>query len=70
MIFGFAYLLIISQYYGDYITTRLKPSLYLSHLLNAGGKREFVVSPGVYLKSPQKRAQFKVSLKSNSYVCV
>jgi hypothetical protein len=26
MIFGFAYLLIISQYYGDYIATRLKPS--------------------------------------------
>ena len=44
--------------------------LYLSHLLNAGGKRESVVSPGVYLKSPQKRAQSKVSLKSNSYVCV
>jgi len=44
--------------------------LYLSHLLNAGGKRGFVVSPGVFLKSPQKRTQFKVSLKSNSYVCV
>jgi len=44
--------------------------LYLSHLLKAGGKRGCVVSPGVYLKSPQKRAQSKVSLKSNSYVCV
>jgi putative transposase len=44
--------------------------LYLSHLLNAGGKRGSVVSPEVYLKSPQKRAQSKVSLKSNSYVCV
>ena len=44
--------------------------LYLSHLLKAGGKRGSVVSPGVFLKSPQKRTQFKESLKSNSYVCV
>ena len=44
--------------------------LYLSHLLKAGGKRGCVVSPGVFLKSPQKRTQFKVSLKSNSYVYV
>jgi branched-chain amino acid transport system permease protein len=37
MIFGFAYLLIISQYYGDYITTRLKPSLkVIIFVLSAG----------------------------------
>jgi putative transposase len=37
--------------------------LYLSHVLNAGGKRESVVSPETSLKG-------KGSLKSNSYVCV
>ncbi len=43
--------------------------LYLSHLLNAGGKRESVVSPETSLKSLRRETQSKGSLKSNSYVC-